>query len=71
MRQDGGDWIAAAMEVAKGASPIASMITEDLEQRLRGAISVRELTKAEQIQVAKCLIALVRNPVAASTESED
>lgn len=71
MRQNGGDWIAAVMESAKGVSPIAPTIAENLERRLRETMSERELTKAEQMRVAKDLVALVRSPAAAGADSED
>ena len=61
MPQYGDDWVAAAVTAAKEASPIASSISDDLLQRLRATMSDRELTKAEQIQIAKCLIRVARN----------
>ena len=71
MPQDGQEWVVAAVEAAKEASPTASAIVEDLQQRLRGTMSERELTKAEQMQVAKRLIALARKPPAAGAGDED
>ena len=71
MSQEGDDWVAGAMDAAKAASPISAAIAGEIEQRLRGAISERELTKAEQGQLAKCLIALARQPSSEKASGED
>ena len=70
MPQEGEDWVAVAIEAAKAACPIDSSVAEDLKQRLQGTMVDHELTKAEQIQVAKSLIALVRNPPNSRADNE-
>lgn len=71
MSENDEGWVAAAVKVAKATKPIGLSVAEDLQQRLRGVLSERELTRAEQIRAAGDLIALVRNPPAAGAGNED
>ena len=56
----GTDWIAEAVAAARDEKRVSTAVAEEIEQRLRGAMSERDLRTLEFIEFAKHLIALER-----------